>query len=67
MVYIDGEELTEDVYGITACIDEPGIAEVFFGYFENLLETECVYSEEETIAKYEEIVEEAFREIEEIA
>lgn len=48
-------------------IDEPGIAEVFFGYFENLLETECVYSEEETIEKYEEIVEEAFREIEEIA
>ena len=48
-------------------IDEPVIAEVFFGYFENLLETECVYSEEETIAKYEEIVEEAFREIEEIA
>ena len=26
VVYIDGEELTEDVYGITACIDEPGIA-----------------------------------------
>jgi signal peptidase I len=25
-VYIDGEELTEDVYGITDYIDEPGIA-----------------------------------------
>jgi signal peptidase I len=25
-VYIDGKELTEDVYGITDYIDEPGIA-----------------------------------------
>lgn len=41
-------------------IDEPGIGDVFYSYFENLLESECVYSVEETIAKYEEIVEEAF-------
>lgn len=45
-------------------IDEPGISEVFYGYFENLLESEYLYSEEETIVAFEEFVEEAFREIE---
>ena len=45
-------------------IDEPGISEVFFSYFDNLLESEYLYSEEETIAQYEEMVEETFREIE---
>lgn len=45
-------------------IDEPGIGDVFYSYFENLLESEYIYSVEETIVKYEEIVEKAFREME---
>lgn len=45
-------------------IDEPGIGDVFYSYFENLLESECVYSVEETIVKYEEIVEEVFGKLE---
>ena len=46
------------------CIDEPGMCYVFSAFFENLLETDCVYSVEETIVKYEEMVEEYFQEVE---
>ena len=54
---------TEFPFGFLT-IDEPGICEVFYSYFENLLESECLYSLEETIARYEEMVEEAFTAIE---
>lgn len=43
-------------------IDEPGICEAFYGYIENLLDSKFLYSVEETIERYEEIVREAFGE-----
>lgn len=45
-------------------IDEPGICETFYSYIENLLDSRFLYSEEETIERYEEIVREAFDGIE---
>lgn len=45
-------------------IDEPGICEVFSSYFANLLDSEYLYSVEETIARYEKMVEEYFGEME---
>ena len=45
-------------------IDEPGICEAFYSYIENLLESRFLYSVEETIERYEEIVREAFGETE---
>lgn len=46
-------------------IDEPGICEVFFSYFENLLESDYLYSEDATITRYEEMIEEYLAEIDE--
>ena len=45
-------------------IDEPGICHVFSAFFGNFLETDFVYSEEETIVRFEEMIEEYFREVE---
>ena len=45
-------------------IDEPGISEMFASYFDNLVQSEYVYSIEETITKWEEKVEQIEREIE---
>ena len=44
--------------------DEPGISEMFASYFDNLVQSKYVYSIEETITKWEEIVEQIEREIE---
>ena len=43
-------------------IDEPGICEVFLSYFEHLIDSEYLYSLEETIVQYEKMVEEYFEE-----
>lgn len=45
-------------------IDESGICEAFYGYMEALLDSKYLYSTEETIVKYEEMVKEYFAEIE---
>lgn len=45
-------------------IDEPGISEMFASYFDNLVQSKYVYSIEETITKWEELVEQIEREIE---
>lgn len=45
-------------------IDEPGISEMFASYFDNLVQSQYVYSIEETITKWEELVEQIEREIE---
>ena len=45
-------------------IDEPGISEMFASYFDNLVQSKYVYSIEETITKWEEMVEQIEREIE---
>lgn len=45
-------------------IDEPGISEMFASYFDNLVQSQYVYSIEETITKWEEKVEQIEREIE---
>ena len=41
-------------------IDEPGICDIFAGYFDNFVQSRYVYSIEETIVKYEEIVRKCF-------
>lgn len=56
---------TEFPFGFIS-IDEPGMCHVFSVFFENLLETDFVYSVEETIVRYEEMVEEYFREVEDV-
>ena len=42
-------------------IDEPGICELFYSYFLHLLEEDYVYSVEDTIARFEQLVEEYFQ------
>ena len=43
---------------------KPGISEMFASYFDNLVQSQYVYSIEETITKWEEKVEQIEREIE---
>lgn len=45
-------------------IDEPEINEVFASYFDNLLESRYLYSKQETIQKFDELVEMYWKEIE---
>lgn len=46
-------------------IDEPGICDIFASYFDNFVQSHYVYSIEETIVKFEEIVRRYFAEISE--
>ena len=46
-------------------IDEPGISEMFASYFDNLLQSRYLYSIEDTIKKWEEMIARFWREIEE--
>ena len=44
-------------------IDEPEINEVFASYFDNLLESKYLYSKQETIQKFDEMVEMYWKEM----
>ena len=47
-------------------LDEPGICETFYSYMENLLDSKYLYSKEETIVKFEEMVRACFSEADKV-